>query len=200
MKIITKEVAGSKQAITVAMRNPFNSWAMADSYTDSAGNLVLGPKDKELALKLAHSGSDHRTYLRQIVVWADVTAPLYWWKEMDRYRMGVEKLSCSTMHTIHRKAFDPEDFECESIPSEHLHTIINRLNSLRGAYLYSKNKQIWRAMIQLLPESYLQTRSLMMSYEALRVIYKARKGHKLQEWQQFREWIETLPNHELITG
>lgn len=163
---------------------------------------VIGPNDLALMKKLVAAGSDHRKFLRMIVVTVDITAPLYWWKEADVYRIGVEKNSCSTMHTIQNKEFSLDDFSNENLsPSGlwQLKTIIKFLNAARINYLETKDKFWWWDMIQLLPESYNQKRTVMLNYEVLRSMYHARREHKLDDWRTLCQWIETLPYSELIT-
>lgn len=195
------ELVGFEPAIR-GMRNPMNSWDRSDSVIDDDG-VELGEKDIELALKLNNGGSVHAKYRRMLVVWCDITAPLYWWKEHDTYRMGVEKNSCSTMHKIHSKPFDLEDFSIDHLDQFSLKVLnitIEALNANRDAFIATKDKHYWWQMIQLLPSSYNQRRTVMMSYEALAGMYRWRKDHKLDEWREFCKWIEELPYSELITG
>lgn len=195
------------------MRNPMNSWLQSDSdlvnfygekddepsrvfYVDEYVKYFCGPKDTGLMQSLAHAGSSHRKFMRMIPVYCDVTAPLYWWKEMDTYRMGVEKNSCSTMHKIHAKPFTLEDFSHDMLTPDSLGALqatIDFLNKQRESYLKTKDKQDWYQLIQLLPSSYDQMRTMMFSYEALHKIYHERRNHKLNEWHTFCQWIETLP-------
>lgn len=172
----------------------------------------IGPNDHDLATRLRNAGTDHRKYLRMIVVWLDVTAPLYWWKEFDTYKVGTVANSCSTMHKIAAKEFTLEDFSCEHLISEEaipgrvysakgmMEATVDNLNMFRKLYLETQDKKYWWQLIQLLPSSYNQRRTLMVSYEVLANIYKSRRGHKLDEWRKFCDWIETLPYSELITG
>lgn len=163
----------------------------------------IGENDLDLMNRLAGAGTDHSKYLRMIVVYADVVAPLYFWKEADTYRIGVEKNSCSTMHKIHEKEFTMDDFSHEHLGSsatEVLNKVIENLNVHRWNYNELKDKSFWWQMVQLLPSSYNQRRTVMLSYQALRNIYHARKNHKLDEWREFCRWIETLPYAEIITG
>lgn len=184
-------------------RNPLNSWARMDSHYDENGFYQLGENDLGLAMRLARAGSDHRKYLRMIFVSVDVTAPLYWWKEYDTYKVATVANSTSTMHKIHSKPFSLEDFSCDHMTDETLafmESIVQRLESIRLRYLETKAKEDWYDMIQLLPSSYNQMRTCTFNYETLINIYHARRHHKLQEWHTFCDWIETLPYaEELIT-
>ena len=184
-------------------RNPMNSWARMDSYYDEKGNYVLGENDLSLAMRLAKAGSDHRKYLRMIFVSVDVTAPLYWWKEYDTYKVATVANSTSTMHKIHSKPFSMDDFSVDHLtPSSYafMETVVQKLEEVRLEYIETKSKESWYDMIQLLPSSYNQTRTCTFNYETLINIYRARKAHKLQEWHTFCDWIETLPYaKELIT-
>lgn len=202
------------------MRNPMNSWEKSDSYYDPHGNCVLGENDLALMKNLVKSGTDHRKFMRMITVYADITAPLYWWKEFDTYKVGTVANSCSTMHKIHDKEFTLDDFSWnylimnESIPPkdwdighkcwtshEIFSLTIHALNFYRKRYLDTKNKNYWWQMIQLLPSSYNQKRTVMMNYEVLHNMYHARRTHKLDEWRKLCEWIETLPYaKDLICG
>ena len=168
-------------------RNPMNSWDRSDSYYDEKGNYVLGENDLSLAVRLARAGSDHRKYLRQIIVSMDITAPLYWWKEFDTYKVGTVANSCSTMHKIADKEFVPSDFSLDHLDEgncEFFETLIYRLNAYREKFLETNDKVYWWQMIQLLPSSYNQKRTIMLNYEVLVGIYKWRKEHKLDEWRQ----------------
>ena len=164
----------------------------------------IGPNDYKLMMNLRNSGTDHRKYLRMIVVYVDITAPLYWWKEFDTYKVGTVANSCSTMHKIHAEKFTLDDFSTEHLYSDELDffkEIISHLNGARELYLESKKKEDWWQMIQLLPSSYNQKRTVMLNYEVLANIYKSRKNHKLDEWSiGFINWIKSLPYSELITG
>ncbi len=184
-------------------RNPMNSWARSDSFYDDNGNFVFGPNDLDLAKRLAHAGSDHRKYLRMVFVSVDITAPLYWWKEYDTYKVATVANSTSTMHKIASKPFSLDDFSCDHMTSatlEFMKTVVERLESLRLSYLETKSKDTWYDMIQLLPSSYNQMRTCTFNYETLINIYRARKNHKLEEWHTFCDWIQTLPYaQELIT-
>lgn len=185
------------------MRNPLNSWKKSDSGYDNYGNFLIGEKDLALAMKLANAGSDHRKFLRQIIVSMDIFAPFYWWKEYDTYKVGTVANSCSTMHKIHDKEFTFDDFSCEHLtePSRQmLEALIDCLNYNRGMYIATKDKKYWWQIIQLLPTSYHQLRTLTFNYEVLRNMYHARKNHKLDEWKELCRKIEQLPYSELITG
>ena len=177
-------------------RNPMNSWAKSDSYYDESGKFVLGEADLTLLRKLAVSGSDHRKYLRQIFVSMDITAPLYWWKEFDTYKVGTTANSTSTMHRIHSKPFDRSDFSCDRLSPDALavlDTMIAYLEGERQKFVETKERQHWHNMIQLLPTSYNQMRTVTMNYENLINIYYARRAHKLAEWHTFCDAILTLP-------
>ena len=177
-------------------RNPMNSWARSDSFYDEAGNFVLGENDLGLAKRLAASGTDHRKYLRQIFVSVDITAPLYWWKEFDTYKVGTVANSTSTIHKIHSKPFDREDFSCDRMNAAalaQLDSLIAFLEQERLAYNETKDKQNWHNIIQLLPSSYNQMRTVTLNYENLINIYYARRNHKLQEWHVLCDWILSLP-------
>ena len=217
MKIENVDVWGFNHALR-GMRNPLNSWDKSDSgyYGSSVGNknYIIGKKDMELCQKLIAGGSEHRKFLRQIFVSVDITAPLYWWKEFDTYKVGTVANSCSTMHTIHKKEFELDDFEygklmCgfvdedtdewseQNLWSYIMECVINALNIARKSYLDTNEKQYWYAMIQLLPSSYLQKRTVTLNYENLRTIYFQRRSHKLDEWRRaFCDWIKTLPYAE----
>lgn len=177
---------------------------------DSNKGFMVGPNDSELMHRLCAAGSDHRKFMRMLVVYCDITAPLYWWKEFDTYKVGTVANSCSTMHKIHAKEFTIDDFSHEHIleetftglvnPMTLLNGIVHALNQNRKLYLQTKNKTYWWQMIQLLPSSYNQKRTVMLNYEVLNNIYTSRKNHKLDEWHDFCDWIKTLPYSELITG
>ncbi len=195
LKVERISVMNMENAIRGA-RNPLNSWARMDSYYDEGGNFVLGENDLSLATRLAKAGSDHRKYLRQIFVSMDITAPLYWWKEFDTYKVGTVANSTSTMHKIHAKEFAREDFSIESLTGEAvgaMDAIIACLESERLKYIETKDKANWMNMIQLLPTSYNQLRTVTMNYEVLIGIYYARRTHKLTEWHTLCEEIEKLP-------
>lgn len=187
-------------------RNPLNSWARMDSVFDEDGNFILGENDLGLAKRLRHAGSgDHRKYLRQVFVSVDITAPLYWWKEFDTYKVATVANSTSTMHKIHSKVFELDDFSHDHMTPETLsfmQTVIDRLEAIRVKYMEEgKNKEDWYDLIQLLPSSYNQMRTCTMNYENLINMYYARKDHKLAEWHTFCDWIKTLPYaKELILG
>ena len=181
-------------------RNPMNSWKNSDSFYDEEGNYILGEKDLSLAKRLRLAGSDHRKFIRQIFVSVDVTAPLYWWKEYDTYKVATVANSTSTMHRIHAKPFSLEDFSHDQMSGEALSLFrdyVSKLEKIRLRYLEGgKKKEDWYDLIQLLPSSYHQLRTLSMDYETLVNIYFARRSHKLFEWHRFCEWIETLPYAE----
>ena len=183
-------------------RNPMNSWARMDSYYDEDGNFILGENDLGLAQKLRKAGSDHRKYVRQIFVSVDITAPLYWWKEFDTYKVATVANSTSTMHKIHAKPFDIDDFSHDHMTPDTLafmQTVVDELEKIRQKYMTEgKNKEDWYDMIQLLPSSYNQMRTVTMNYETLINIFFARRYHKLQEWHTFCDWIKTLPYAEEI--
>ena len=185
-------------------RNPLNSWARSDSYYDETGNYVLGENDLGLANRLRKAGSDHRKYMRQIFVSVDITAPLYWWKEYDTYKVATVANSTSTMHKIHSKPFTRADFSHDHMSEEALaalDSMIGVLEQLRLRFVETKDKQAWYSMIQLLPESYEQLRTCTFNYETLVHIYFARRDHKLEEWHRFCDWILELPYaKELILG
>lgn len=225
IKIDNTEVMGWEHAIR-GMRNPLESWGRIDSYQphclccprDDATEpneehditvlpYVLGKNDHDLMMRLAKAWPEHAKYRRMIVVYADVTAPLYWWKEYDTYKVGTVANSCSTMHKIHSKQFELADFSHEHLTiasSIALQEVIYNLNYWRAqhdlAYTEKRRKECWWQLIQLLPSSYNQKRTIMLNYEVLANIYRQRKGHKLDEWQEFCKWIEQLPYSKLITG
>ena len=256
IKIENTEVLGWEHAIR-GMRNPMNSWEKSDSFVckekdpmtldeidaecgkcpknisncdifDSEPHFILGPNDYQLMTQLRNAGTDHRKFMRMITVYVDITAPLYWWKEFDTYKVGTVANSCSTMHKIHAKEFTMEDFSHEHLlgawdidvpeheadtdcyleneyaetflPFDILEGSIKMLNRAREKFLETKDKKYWWQMIQLLPSSYDQKRTVMLNYEILANIYKSRKDHKLDEWHVFCDWIEGLPYSELITG
>lgn len=249
LKIENTEVMGWEHAIR-GMRNPKNSWEKSDSgvcathgpahcadcvYTDCHADdveigtkYILGGDDLTLMTTLRNAGTDHRKFMRMITVYLDITAPLYWWKEFDTYKVGTVANSCSTMHKIADKEFTLADFSCEHLDREPYHRnwiesvivdeditsphkvwmtpfdvlrcTIEMLNAYRENYLETKDKQDWWQMIQLLPSSYNQRRTVMLNYEVLANIYKSRRNHKLDEWHTFCDWIESLPYSELITG
>ena len=188
------EVMNLHNAIRGA-RNPMNSWDRSDSSFED-GRFVLGPNDLDLAARLCRSGSDHRKFIRQIFVSVDITAPLYWWKEFDTYKVGTVANSTSTMHKIHAKPFSREDFSCDRMDERTLSCldgVIVLLEQLRQDYLADKDKTCWYSMIQLLPESYNQLRTVTLNYENLVGMYFARRTHKLDEWHVLCDWVKTLP-------
>lgn len=227
IKIENVEVVGWEHAIR-GMRNPKKSWDKSDSQFDiqtywdyecelpyEHHDIILGNNDLELMKKLCKAGTDHRKFMRMIVVYEDITAPLYWWKEFDTYKVGTVRNSCSTMHKMAEKEFTLDDFSHEHLEdsfTDNLGTIckadtimvlsilINCLNYMRERYLYTKDKKYWWQMIQLLPSSYNQRATVMLNYEVLANMYHSRKNHKLDEWREFCKWIESLPYSELITG
>ena len=209
IKIENVEVVGWEAAIR-GMRNPMNSWSKSDSCfcpnepcCEGNCSMMIGPNDLDLMKRLRNAGTDHRKFMRMIAVYIDVTAPLYWWKEFDTYKVGTVANSCSTMHKIHEKEFTLEDFSCEHLTPWNetvLANLIVELNANRDRYLQTKEKEDWWQMIQLLPSSYNQKRTVMFNYEVLANMYKSRKDHKLDEWRNFCSWIKTLPYSELITG
>ena len=177
-------------------RNPMNSWAKSDSYYDEKGAFVVGPQDLDLCHRLSVSGSDHRKYLRQIFVSMDITAPLYWWKEFDTYKVGTVANSCSTMHKIHAKAFERDDFSWDYLSEdaiEALDNLVSYLEAQRVKFNDTKDKAYWHNMIQLLPSSYNQMRTVTMNYEVLINMYYARRHHKLAEWHTLCDAIADLP-------
>ena len=216
--------------IIEGMRNPMNSWEKSDSgrgcdsglcgshcifSSQWCGNTprhVIGENDHSLMQRLSNAGTEHRKYMRMMPVYVRITAPLYWWKEFDTYKIGTVANSCSTMHKIQEKEFTLEDFSCEHLldfeekgklrfsPLGTLQNTIDELNDCRDLYLKTKDKAYWWQLIQLLPSSYNQTRNVMLNYEVLANIYGQRKHHKLDEWREFCKWIRTLPYSELITG
>lgn len=224
IKIEHTEVYGWEAAIR-GMRNPVNSWHLSDSYNyfrkaldcaesgeemDHSGydpdcDWVIGEKDLLLMQNLSKSGNDHGKFLRMICVTADITAPLYWWKEYDTYKVGTVANSCSTMHKIHAKEFELDDFSHEHLYAvtdnigirwncrEILEKTIQHLNAARECYLRSNDKDVWWQMIQLLPSSYNQKRTVLLNYQVLKTMYHARKNHKLDEWHDFCDWCEGLP-------
>ncbi len=202
IKLERASVMNFENAIRGA-RNPMNSWAKSDSYYDEKGNYTLGENDLSLAVRLCKSGSDHRKFIRQIFVSVDITAPLYWWKEYDTYKIATVANSTSTMHKIHSKPFTMEDFSCEKMSEKTkqvMKQLIEYLEELRQHFVQTKEKADWNDMIQLLPSSYNQMRTCTFNYETLINIYYARRNHKLEEWHHFCDWIQTLPYaKELIT-
>ncbi len=183
-------------------RNPMNSWSRSDSFYDDDGNYVLGPNDLDLARRLRKAGSDHRKFLRQVFVSVDITAPMYWWKEYDTYKISTVANSTSTMHKITSKPFDIDDFSHDHMTAateKIMQGVVTELENIRLRYIESKDKNDWYDIIQLLPSSYNQMRTCTLNYETLINIYYARKDHKLAEWHSFCDWILTLPySRELI--
>lgn len=225
-----EDIVGFEHAIR-GMRNPMNSWDKSDSLLVPINESIehdssiqfeykIGEADHDLMMKLRNAGTDHRKYMRMITVYVDITAPLYWWKEFDTYKVGTVANSCSTMHKIHAKEFTLDDFSCEHLGDGFIPVLretIHALNTARCMYLeYDETikkgvpclkgttpctkKDVWYQMIQLLPSSYNQRRTVMLNYEVLANMYKSRKAHKLQEWRDLCEWIKTLPYSEIITG
>ncbi len=183
------------------MRNPLNSWDKSDSYYDENGQYVIGEADRALAAKLCRAGSSDRKFIRQIFVSVDITAPLYWWKEFDTYKVATVANSTSTMHKIHAKPFSREDFSTDHMDGETLaqfDAVISYLEVLRGKYLETKDKRYWYDMIQFLPSSFEQMRTVTLNYETLTNIYYARRYHKLEEWHIFCRAIEELPYADLL--
>ena len=177
-------------------RNPLNSWGRMDSHTEPDGSFVFGPNDLDLAMRLAKAGSDHRKYLRMVFVSVDVTAPLYWWKEYDTYKVATVANSTSTMHKIHSKPFSMDDFSCDHMTDgtkKFMETVVAELENIRLRFKETKSKDDWYDMIQLLPSSYNQMRTCSFNYETLINIYYARKDHKLAEWHTFCDWALELP-------
>ncbi len=203
LSVKNSEVMNFHNAVRGA-RNPMNSWARSDSFYDDNGNFILGENDLSLAVRLRNAGTDHRKFLRQIFVTVDITAPLYWWKEFDTYKVGTVANSTSTMHKITSAPFDISQFSCDKMDDETIKVmelVIKQLEALRLRFLETKDKQYWYDIIQLLPSSYDQMRTCTMNYENLINIYHARKNHKLDEWHIFCDFISTLPYaRELIIG
>lgn len=208
IKIENVEVYGWEAAVR-GMRNPKNSWSKSDSVFNSLdGHPHLGSNDMKLMKTLRNAGTDHRKFLRMIVVSLDITAPLYWWAEFDTYKVGTVRNSCSKMHKLLEKPFEMNNFSFDKLPvnlyEEVARPWIDMLNELRDSYMRcleeGVKKEIWYAILQLLPESYNQRATVMLNYEVLANIYKSRRNHKLDEWHVFCDWIETLPYSWLITG
>ena len=177
-------------------RNPMSSWERSDSFWDEKHNYILGPNDLSLARRLCTAGPDHRKFIRQIFVSLDITAPLYWWKEFDTYKVGTVANSTSTMHKIHSKRFALEGFSTDKMNAQALEAIkavIVSVEALRIDFIENQDKQIWYSLIQLLPSSYNQKRTCTMNYENLINMYYARRGHKLDEWREYCNWIAALP-------
>ena len=201
IRIENVEIYGWEAAIR-GMRNPKNSWAKSDTIFDG-DKWCMGDNDLKLMTTLANAGTDHGKFMRMIIVTLDIVAPLYWWKEFDTYKVGTVANSCSTMHKIADKEFTLDDFSHEHLNDEsveYLSKLVDLLNSYRKLFLEDKNKSWWWQMIQLLPSSYNQRRTVMLNYAVLQNIYHARKDHKLDEWHTFCDWIESLPYSDLITG
>ena len=202
IKIEKTEVLGWEAAIR-GMRNPMNSWDKIDSSVVLHAAVAIGENDLGLMTRLRNAGTDHRKFMRMIVVYTDITAPLYWFKEFDTYKVGTVANSCSTMHKIHAKEFTKDDFSHENLLNGSLFQLgmtIELLNEARNQFLETNDKLYWWQMIQLLPSSYNQKRTVMLNYEVLANIYRSRKNHKLDEWHDLCHWIEALPYSELITG
>ena len=212
IKIKQTYVYGFEAAIR-GMRNPWNSWEKSDNYPTyiedehtlqrAPFEFFVGENDLTLMKKLVSAGTDHSKFMRMINVICDITAPLYWWKEFDTYKVGTVRNSCSTMHTITEKEFTLDDFSHEHllfISENQLMGAIDALNYFRNEYLKTKSKSYWWEIIQLLPSSYNQRATVQMNYAVLRNMYHARKNHPLDEWREFCKWIESLPHSELITG
>lgn len=206
INIIEYDVFGMAYAIE-GMRNPMNSWDKSDSnFIWEDRTYLLGKNDETLAKRLINAGEDHRKFMRMIHVQATVNAPLYWWKEYDTYKVGTVANSCSTMHTIHKSPFSLEDFSHEYLSDgeygnkELLNCIITCLNVAREKFIETKDRNHWYQMIQLLPSSYNQMRTIDLNYEVLFKMYHARKNHKLDEWREFCEWIEYLPSMDKFLG
>lgn len=202
IKIEKTEIFGWEAAIR-GMRNSFNSWDKSDSHYDSeTGKYIPGPADIDLMDRLSRSGPSHAKFLRYITVQFDITAPRYWWAEMDTYKVGTVRNSCSTMHKVQAKEFTRDDFSCEHLSEESLKTLdilISTINSARTRFNETKNKDEWWQMIQLLPASLNQKATVQLNYQVLQGIYETRKNHRLDEWHDFRHWIEELPQSNLIT-
>ena len=187
--------------IIQGLRNPMNSWDKSDSKYNDLDEYKIGANDLGLMKRLAMAGTDHRKFMRMMPVYVRITAPFYWWKEFDTYKVGTVANSCSTMHKIAAKEFTVDDFSTEHLISDSnamMKTTCDLLNQYREKYIKTKDKKYWWQIIQLLPSSYNQTRNVMLNYEVLANIYKSRKDHKLDEWREFCKWIETIPYSELI--
>ena len=227
IKILYTDLHGITPALR-GMRNPLNSWDKSDSefcrsfdadctscihkgscnYENVATwtdwDISIGQEDLALMKRLIKAGTDHRKFMRMIVVWVDIVAPLYWWKQFDTYKVGTVRNSCSTMHKIHAKEFDISDFSVDRLYDKNINLyeayLIPNLNYYRNRYLETKDPDDWYQLIQLLPDSYIQMSTVMLNYETLINMYHSRKNHKLTEWHDFCDWIESLPYSELITG
>ena len=207
IKVESIDVHGMKHAVSIAMRHPMCSYDKSDStgidyYEDGAYHFTMGKNDLDLAQRLYRSGTEHRTYARHILVWMEIDAPLYWWKEMDRYTVGKSQVSESTMHKIHAKEFGLDTFSHEHLTKalSSLKATIGILNIARKSFLETKSKEDWWQMIQLLPSSYNQRRSICMSYEVVFKIIHERTGHKLDEWQTLVDILKGLPYVKEIIG
>ena len=207
IKLKNTDVYGFEAAIR-GMRNPWNSWEKSDSAINtgfSGNSVIVGDNDLALMKKLVSAGTDHSKFMRMINVTVDITAPMFWWSEYDTYKVGTVRNSCSKMHTIHIKPFDIDDFThegCDKIPAaiDTLMYVVGECEHLRKLYNDTEQKKYWRAIIELLPESFNMRETVQMNYDVLRNMYHARKNHPLDEWRDFCRWIETLPYLELITG
>jgi hypothetical protein len=230
IRIDKTDVFGWEAAIR-GMRNPLNSWDKSDSGLKLMNEndvefgyepnyeYIIGKDDMKLMLSLAAAGHSHSKYRRMINVTCDITAPLYWWKEYDTYKVGTVANSCSTMHKIHAKPFSVHDISCEELMKgnmvdsdgniyapelkahyKHMSNVLSSLNNLRDLYLKTKDKRYWRCMIEMLPSSYNQLRTVQLNYEVLANMYRDRKNHKLDEWRKFCKWVESLPYSEIIVG
>ena len=191
--------------VVMGVRNPYNSWDKSDSHYDTDYHYVIGEKDLELMKKLSKAGDDHGKFLRMLPVICEITGPFYFWKELDTYKVGTVADSCSTMHTITAKRFSIDDFSIDYKANAEAMALM--LNNILDCYNDSKKnndseemKTMWRILIQMLPTSYNQKRTWSCNYQVLKNIYRARKGHRLEEWETFREWIRSLPYSVLITG
>ena len=218
IKLEKTGVVGWEAAIR-GMRNPMNSWDKSDSREvtvadymssltpwDLINSHVIGPNDHELMMKLRNAGTDHRKFMRMIMVYADITAMQPWWSEFDTYKVGTVRNSCSKMHKIHVKEFTEDDFEhkgideCGDFTKNVFKVVVEQCEVLRQKFNATQEKRYWRALIELLPEGYRMRATVMLNYEVLANIYKSRKNHKLDEWRDLCKWIESLPYSELITG
>ncbi|MCL2247718.1 MAG: hypothetical protein FWC13_00450 [Oscillospiraceae bacterium] len=202
IKIENVSVLNMDNAIRGA-RNPMESHALSDSFVDPHGQFIVGPKDLVLANKLCRAGSDHRKFIRQIFVSVDITAPLYWWKEFDTYKVGTVANSTSTMHKIHARPITADDFSMDRMNSdsrEQMLSFISFIEGLRAEFVETQDKTLWYSLIQLLPSSYNQMRTCTVNYEVLTNIYFNRRGHKLDEWREFASWISSLPYASELIG
>ena len=207
IKIEHTDAYGFEAAIR-GMRNPWNSWEKSDSTFNvgfSGDSVIVGDNDLALMKKLVNAGTDHSKFMRMINVTCDITAPMFWWSEYDTYKVGTVRNSCSKMHTIHIKPFDIDDFThegCDKIPAaiDTLMYVVGECEHLRKLYNDTEQKKYWRAIIELLPESFNMRATVQLNYAVLRNIYHSRRNHRLDEWRDFCRWIESLPYSELITG